>query len=867
MLKSSQKLLGTLLEEAGLVTAQQLQIALDEQSQEQRRLGEILVLHGWIQPKTAEFFAQKWGEILHSGQKKPLEKYLKEAALLNDVQILAIIKEQRRTGRKFGEVAVLRGWLNPKTIDFFTRHLSSKPKPKKTIESIIKNWSTGNFSADIQAIRTSLLSNTQCNPFWLLKLYQQILQQGAVTADDTPEQTELRQLGLVVNDQGRLKVASPYYQKVFNQSWVEEELAQLRPYRKIRLPLQLEEKASSPERVLQEVLARTKGEPFLSQQLCQLICHHPSFIRQGEESDQVEQLVQTYLIQDWQQGVAAEHLHRIGDHLLQKDRQTGQLLRLYQQILQGGAIADGSLPQSELLQTGLVVQQYDRLQVANPIYQAVFNERWVVSQLAQLSSPRQPHRISSPSPSATATLPRLVLEKKAESPYIVLQTILTWTERQPFLTQKLYQLVYESDAYIIAGQEATVVERLVRAKLIDNWQEGVAAAHFQALHDRLLAKDGGTGRLLRLYQDLLQNQPVRSSSQQQDLLEIGLVKVNRGLCTVHNPIYQEIFSLAWVEQALALLATGEADTNAKPLYLSSSDPKPRFKLAPKVMLLLGTGLIAGLLLVAKIFSRHTQIDSLFTAGNRHISAGNYEAALASYQELLKIDANYYQAWTNRGYALAGLQQYRQMLNSCKTATLIEPEATYAWNCQGEAHHNLAQYQEAVTAFDRATALDVTDPIFLLNKGEALLALGQLTPALDATEQAITLYQQQPNHDGREVAVALSLQGRIHREQQQYEAALADYERALSYAPTYFPAQRDRALTLRDLGRYAEAQTELTTILNSPRLTEEQRAETWFYQGLTLCDLLQPQAGKAAFEQALLLKPDYEAAAAARRSCG
>jgi WD40 repeat protein len=56
------------------------------------------------------------------------------------------------------------------------------------------------------------------------------LGQGEVLADGSPEQTELRLSGLVVQDRGKLKVYNRIYAEVFNLEWVEKELAKLRPY-------------------------------------------------------------------------------------------------------------------------------------------------------------------------------------------------------------------------------------------------------------------------------------------------------------------------------------------------------------------------------------------------------------------------------------------------------------------------------------------------------------------------------------------------------------------------------------------------------------------------------------------------------------
>ncbi|PSB39806.1 hypothetical protein C7B69_01425, partial [filamentous cyanobacterium Phorm 46] len=53
---------------------------------------------------------------------------------------------------------------------------------------------------------------------------------GGGTADDTPEQTELRLSGLVVKRAGKLTVSNRIYAAIFNQNWVEKALCDLRPY-------------------------------------------------------------------------------------------------------------------------------------------------------------------------------------------------------------------------------------------------------------------------------------------------------------------------------------------------------------------------------------------------------------------------------------------------------------------------------------------------------------------------------------------------------------------------------------------------------------------------------------------------------------
>ena len=143
----------------------------------------------------------------------------------------------------------------------------------------------------------------------------------------------------------------------------------------------LKEKVSKPEVVLAEILRWTKGQPFLTQKLCYLV------VRYGEnEHPNIQQIVQECLIDNWELQDEPEHLKTIRDRLLYNQNNKARLLGIYQQILQQQGInADSSDEQIELRLSGLVVKQYGKLIVANPIYQQVFNNLWVEKQLAAIS--------------------------------------------------------------------------------------------------------------------------------------------------------------------------------------------------------------------------------------------------------------------------------------------------------------------------------------------------------------------------------------------------------------------------------------------------------------------------------------------------
>ena len=117
------KPLGEILIEAGLITASQIEFALQQQSTSDLRIGEILASHNWIKQQTADFFVEQWSDLLAQKPKKPLIYYFRQAGLLDEPQIAKLIREQQSKPTRFHRLAVKLGYLNQITVDFFLANI------------------------------------------------------------------------------------------------------------------------------------------------------------------------------------------------------------------------------------------------------------------------------------------------------------------------------------------------------------------------------------------------------------------------------------------------------------------------------------------------------------------------------------------------------------------------------------------------------------------------------------------------------------------------------------------------------------------------------------------------------------------------
>jgi len=175
----------------------------------------------------------------------------------------------------------------------------------------------------------------------------------------------------------------------------------------------------------------------------------------------------------------------------------------------------------------------------------------------------------------------------------ILKQILAWTSGQPFLTQKLCYLAYIATQVtpnklvtIPTGTEEFWVEHLVRNNIINNWESLDEPEHLKTIKDRIVSNEQRAGRLLGIYQQILQSTSrltpdyeggqsdcppalatqaespfsmgkmgisTDDSPEQIELLLSGLVVKKNGYLQVTNWIYAEVFNLEWVEKQLGQL--------------------------------------------------------------------------------------------------------------------------------------------------------------------------------------------------------------------------------------------------------------------------------------------------------------------------
>jgi hypothetical protein len=223
----------------------------------------------------------------------------------------------------------------------------------------------------------------------MLKLYQEILRNGEIPDDGSPDQIELRLTGLVVQDRQKLKVYNKIYRNVFNETWVTTELNKIPAYYErvdqlAEILLRTEFDENQRAALIEEIPAWTGGNLELTIIVILLLIDNKNELREGQEKPKIEQLIQKNIVENWLQNKASDHLQKIQNSLLTPDKNVRSRLEIYQEILQGRVFADNKPEKLALQQAELVIKNDDYLEVTNRIYQEVFNVQWVKQELEKL---------------------------------------------------------------------------------------------------------------------------------------------------------------------------------------------------------------------------------------------------------------------------------------------------------------------------------------------------------------------------------------------------------------------------------------------------------------------------------------------------
>lgn len=248
-----------------------------------------------------------------------------------------------------------------------------------------------------------------------------------------------------------------------------------------------------------------------------------------------------------------------------------------------------------------------------------------------------------------------------------------------------------------------------------------------------------------------------------------------------------------------------------------------------------------------------RLQLLFYQGWQRLQAGQIEAAIATYDQILQLCPDHPQAHYRRGMALAEMGQYRAAIATYDRAIQVSPQPRAdLWCGKGHAQRHQDHYRQALASYDQALAYTPDYAPALAGRGLALAMLGRRAKALANCDRAL---QRQPDLDTLWVD-----RGVVHLLAGRRALALADFERALALNPTAGRAWCNRGIVLLRMGLEAAAANSFEQGLQlEPNPHAVWRATAWMGLSYAQMRLGQFNQAIASCDRALALQPRAYAA--------
>ncbi|MDZ8260851.1 tetratricopeptide repeat protein [Nostoc sp. ChiQUE01b] len=130
---------------------------------------------------------------------------------------------------------------------------------------------------------------------------------------------------------------------------------------------------------------------------------------------------------------------------------------------------------------------------------------------------------------------------------------------------------------------------------------------------------------------------------------------------------------------------------------------------------------------------------LFELGNLLFAMNEYEAALISYEKVLKLKiSNYSTWWYKKAETLRKLGRYEEAITNYDEVIVVNPDDYWAWYHRGLSFSELGRYEEAINSYDQAIKIHNKDIEIWGIRGMAFYYLGIYEQAIASYDKAIEI---------------------------------------------------------------------------------------------------------------------------------
>ncbi|MDD1777052.1 MAG: tetratricopeptide repeat protein [Candidatus Helarchaeota archaeon] len=134
----------------------------------------------------------------------------------------------------------------------------------------------------------------------------------------------------------------------------------------------------------------------------------------------------------------------------------------------------------------------------------------------------------------------------------------------------------------------------------------------------------------------------------------------------------------------------------------------------------------------------TIAEWFYHEGLTSLWAGDYEKALRNFENAVKKDPRYAEAYFQIGFCSGELGRHKEAIEAFKQVIRIQPDYTEAHFNMGLVYAELGRYTEAIEAYKQAIRIKPGDAEAHINLGSAYFKLGRYMEAIEAYKQVIRI---------------------------------------------------------------------------------------------------------------------------------
>ena len=172
--------------------------------------------------------------------------------------------------------------------------------------------------------------------------------------------------------------------------------------------------------------------------------------------------------------------------------------------------------------------------------------------------------------------------------------------------------------------------------------------------------------------------------------------------------------------------------------------------------------------------RKERENAYFNRGAAYQTKGDYDRAIADYDEVIRLNPDAVHAYNNRGVAYNAKGDHDRAIANYDQVIRLNPEHDKAYNNRGVSYQRKGHHDRAIADYDQAIRVNPKLAKAYDNRGTAYDKKGNLGRGIADYNQAIRLSPKSPD--------VYYLRGNAYQKQGNLSRAIADYDQALRLNP-------------------------------------------------------------------------------------